>query len=187
MWDGRTGTFFRTLTKSAGDCVAVSPDGNTIASGDGFSAYLWDVASGEQLHILTGHTDEVNSVAFSPDGNILASGGGDAAGEDALDATICLWDVETGELLHKIIDRTGYEIRVHSVAFSLDGNMLASGNFGRTIALWNVSTGELHHTFTGHADQVVSVAFSPDGKTLASASWDGTVLLWKLTPQIAGQ
>ena len=49
---------------------------------------LSDVASGEELKTLKGHSSFVNSVAFSPDGKILAGGSGN---------TIKLWDVASGQ------------------------------------------------------------------------------------------
>ncbi|MDE0638012.1 MAG: WD40 repeat domain-containing protein, partial [Candidatus Poribacteria bacterium] len=69
-----------------------------------------------------------------------------------------------------------------SVAFSPDGQTLASGSSDYTIRLWDVATGEHKQTLQGHIDHVDSVAFSPDGQTLASGSSDGTVLLWHVTP-----
>jgi WD40 repeat protein len=74
--------------------VAFSPDGKTLASGDGteFRAgeiKLWDAASGQERASLKGHTERVASLCFSPDGKILASAD--------LDKTIKLWDVRTGQ------------------------------------------------------------------------------------------
>ncbi|MYG08147.1 T9SS type A sorting domain-containing protein, partial [Candidatus Poribacteria bacterium] len=71
---------------------------------------------------------------------------------------------------------TGHTDSVLSVAFSPDGNTLASGG-GNGLYLWNADTGTLKNTLTGHTGAVWSVTFSPDGKILASAS-DDTVLLW---------
>ena len=72
----------------------------------------------------------------------------------------------------------GHTDHVWSVAFSPDGNTLASGSWDRTVRLWEVETEQLLHTLTGHTDTVHSVAFSLDGDTLASGSWDGTIRLW---------
>ncbi|BBD61387.1 protein kinase [Nostoc sp. HK-01] len=75
---------------------------------------------------------------------------------------------------------TGHSNPVDSVAFSPDGNTLASGSYDKTIKLWNLTTGEQIRTFSGHFHTVISVVFSPDGKTLASGSWDETIKLWNL-------
>ncbi len=48
---------------------------------------LWDVATGQELLTLKGHTDDVWSVAFSPDGKRLASG--------SVDQTVKFWEAAT--------------------------------------------------------------------------------------------
>jgi len=69
---------------------------------------------------------------------------------------------------------------VNSVAFSANGQLLASGSKDRTIIIWNPLTGKKIRTLTGHNDSVCSVAFSSSG-LLASASVDGTITLWNST------
>ena len=59
--------------------IAFSPDSRLLASGsEDHTIKLWDVASGNKVRTLSGHSDSVNCVAFSPDGRWLASGGADA-------------------------------------------------------------------------------------------------------------
>ena len=72
----------------------------------------------------------------------------------------------------------GHTDFVSSIAFSPNGQILASGSWDNTIILWDVATAESVKILRGHTDRVLSVAFSPDGRTLASGSDDQTIRLW---------
>jgi len=50
-----------------------------------------------------------------------------------------------------------------TLAFSPDGQTLASGGEDQTIKLWDVETQQCHRTLLGHTAMVQSIAFSPDG------------------------
>jgi WD40 repeat protein len=68
-----------------------------------------------------------------------------------------------------------------AVAFSPDGQLLATGDASGEIRLWQVLDGRQLVTCKGHSGWVRSVAFSPDGTTLASASSDQTIRLWDIS------
>lgn len=84
--------------------------------------------------------------------------------------------VEDVDALIKQIAKGNY---VYTVAFSPDGNTLASGAVG-TIQLWDVRTGIGIQKIEGNYRLALSVAFSPDGNILASGSSDKTVRLWDI-------
>ncbi len=140
--------------------VAVDADGNVKRRQFGLSEYS------PQLIASLDHEFSVTSLAFSPEGT-LATG--------SL-RKVELWDVRTRERIATLVVHPHW---VSSVAFSRDGNTLASSvQELNTVKLWDVATQTEVATLKGHADHVPSVAFSPDGTLLASGSWDGTVKLW---------
>ena len=186
IWDSETGKEIRTFKKQEHRlwAVAFSPNGKFIASsGEGPAVNLYSASTDECID-LHGHTDGIWAIAFSSDGALIASGSDDK--------TVKLWDVEEAWIsndsakssanfislpLEEEKDK-GHEHWVRSLAFSPDGQILASGSEDKTIKLWDVKTGKYLNTFKGHDDKIRSVAFSPNGKLIASGSDDQLVMLW---------
>ncbi|NEU75688.1 protein kinase [Hassallia byssoidea VB512170] len=150
--------------------VAISPDGETLASGSNDNTIkLWNLPTGQIIRTLQWHSDWVCSLAISPDGITLASG--------SADRNIKLWNLATGWEMSNL-DRHSNSVR--SVAISPDGVILASGSCDNTIKVWNLATGQQIRTLQGHSYPVNSVAISPDSNIVASGSVDRTIKLWNL-------
>ena len=173
LWDIETGYVIKSLESHIDsiDSVAISPDGNLLASTERGNKYirLWNLKTGQRTISIEGSLTRNNPVTFSPDGKILTSSG--------YDNIIRFWNVETGQLIKSL---EGHTDHVFSVAFSPDGKTLASSSDDKTIKLWNVETGQQIKSFEGHTDTIYSVVFSLDGKTLVSGSSDETIKLWNI-------
>lgn len=125
---------------------------------------------------FVGHTAPVEDVAILPGcGNSLSAGC--LALSASADATLILWDLETGRALRRF---EGHTDVVHDVALLPAGDRAISASADGTLILWDLETGERLRTFTGHEDAVWSVAISPDGRTALSGAADGSLLLWNL-------
>ncbi len=85
-----------------------------------------------------------------------------------------MWNPLSGDLIYTLVGHIG---PVLSVAYSPNGNQIASGSEDKTVRLWNVTSGELLYLLRGHDRFVTSVAYSPNDKQIASGSWDKTVRL----------
>ncbi|MBW4467981.1 MAG: hypothetical protein KME07_21355 [Pegethrix bostrychoides GSE-TBD4-15B] len=177
LWNIQTGECLRAFKghTSFPSSIAFNPDGQTLASGsDDLSVRLWEIETGRCLRTFRGYTNSLSSIALSPANNhssevfnqILAIGGSTP--------NIQLWNLQTET--YKIL--SGHTRGIWAVAYSLNGQMLASASDDKTVRLWDVRTGQCLNVLKGHSQWVLSVAFSPDGQILASGSDDRTVRLW---------
>src|SRR5262249_26046163 len=71
-----------------------------------------------------------------------------------------------------------HESGVYCVAFSPDGQYLATATKDGFLRLCRAKTGQELRKWPAHEDHATCVQFSPDGRYLASASWDRTVKVW---------
>jgi len=101
-------------------------------------------------HTLQGHSNTVTSVAVHPIFTITCSGSDDA--------TIKVWDHESGEYIKSLKGHTG---TVHSLCFTPLGSHLASSSSDLSIKLWDFKTYNCIRTLRGHDHTISSISFIP--------------------------
>ena len=166
-----------------------SPDGRRIVTaGQDGKAVVWQRAgeSGpfEMLTEFARHRGPVYVARFSPDGRQVATGG--------YDGRVLLWnpdEVQPVDLARRLDglpdppapfrELAGHTAPVRALAYSPQGEVLASGGQDNVIRIWELPSGELDKTLRGHASGVRGCDFSADGRQLLSAGRDHQIKLWE--------
>ncbi|HEX5840207.1 MAG TPA: hypothetical protein VFY26_20380 [Anaerolineales bacterium] len=164
------GEYLRSLAFTADGAVLASTAGNT----EDYAVYIWDVATGQNIGILGGHSDIVWDLAFSPDGRLLVS--------VSSDGTAIIRDWRNGDIL-KILNFPG---EVISVRFSPDGQTLAVGGVDEPLnqiqnaAIWTFSVGswEPQVQFSEYWN-IGTLIYSPDGRTLVGGGTSRNLQVWQ--------
>jgi WD40 repeat protein/energy-coupling factor transporter ATP-binding protein EcfA2 len=155
--------------------VAFSRDGQLLAAGvyendETGSARVWRVRDGSPFGSPLTFDDPVRSVVFPPTGGLLAV----AAGK-----SVRFWDPATGKAVGGPF--TGHTNDVLAIAFTNDGQTMATGSVDKRVRFWQVASRSPRGSpVIGHTADVSDVAFSRDGSTLLSGSWDTTAREWRV-------
>lgn len=175
-WSGRVD-----LGAESDNLVSFSPDGQLVIAAIAFvaeqdvGARTWDLDSGTLTHQLFSSEQFQHGIDVSPDGALLAGGRG---------LGVAIWDLAD----ETILDEEETE-QAFSVAFSKDGQLLASGHLDGKAHLWHMTAGRLSQvmTLSGHSGLVTSVAFVPGSERLVTAGADGTARVWDVSPPGRGE
>ncbi|KAE8148447.1 WD40-repeat-containing domain protein [Aspergillus avenaceus] len=123
---------------------------------------VWNMATGEGIYLLRGHTSTVRCLKMS-DKNTAISG--------SRDTTLRIWDLATGTCRNVLV---GHQASVRCLA--IHGDLVVSGSYDTTARIWSISEGRCLRTLSGHFSQIYAIAF--DGRRIATGSLDTSVRIW---------
>ena len=136
--------------------VAISPDGaKMLTANRDRTARLWDIATGQCLMVLEGHTGELRRAAFTNDGARAVT--------TANDGTLRLWDVATGEC---ILVMEGHRGSVTALAVSPGDGHVISGSSDGTVRIWSLPGGTPEHIVELGGRSITKICVTDDAATL---------------------
>lgn len=169
LWSVTDKTWIRDLIthKSRVYGLAVSKDGQAIASGDADGEIrLWSAGSAG-AKVLANQGVSIGALSFSPDGKKLLSTCGYRCPEHPGQV---VWDTATGKELQRYLAHDG---SVSVGIFSADGTSAATaGGDNHEIHIWDVETGKAERVLKGSGRAVTSVALSSKKDLLAWGTTD---------------
>lgn len=179
LWSPATGQALDVVHRSATSSLAYGADGQLFASLPDKKLLSWKNTAQWNLSSHIGDQskedpfpDRVLALAFHPRGHLLAVG----SGIPSRDGSLSFWRVSDGTR-EGVIEKAHLDT-ITGLAFSPDGQRIASSSTDRYLKIHEVETLELADQLEGHTNHVLDVAWSADGETLASAGADHVTKLW---------
>jgi WD40 repeat protein len=157
--------------------VAFSSDGTRIASASfDRTVGMWDARTYELLPGLQ-CSGPVWDIAISPDSTRLAL----IEHNSGTECILHVFDILTLAEQAQVSISPGLYFP-WPIAFSPDGDLIASGTASGAIQVWDASNLSSIATIKGHHGQLASIAFFSDGSQIISGSVDGTVRIRPVAP-----
>lgn len=131
---------------------------------------LFETPSVSKLQTLSVSQNKIGTAVISPSGEWLA-----LASAELGQLLVWEWSSET-----YILKQQGHFYDLNAVAYSSDGQLIATGGDDNKVKVWSTLSGFCFVTFTDHEAPVTALSFLNDGNAVLSASMDGTVRAFDL-------
>ena len=180
IWDAGSGSLLHTLTdeEEAANTIAFEPNGRRLVSGGRYGIItVRDIETGKRLLPLMRPEMNYNfGQSLPPVLSLVVSADGTRVVAGNADATVKIWNADTGAIVHALI---GHSDAVTAVAYSPDGKTIVSGSTDGTVRTWDADSGQQLHVLKGQpGQQILAVAVSPDGRRIAAGGSGDAVVVW---------
>ena len=191
LYDGKTSEKLAELIGHTAPVLTLTFSANSeilASGGEDKKGRMWDVRTGELMHILggetTAHEGALNTLAFSGNGEMFYS----ASIEDG---SIRFWNPLDGGCYRASARTSGMIKSTTAAAFSQSGDFFAKAieitmsikERKFAVLLSETDTGHdfTPDIFTKHTQKITALTISPSGEYLATGSSDWTIEVWKVT------
>ncbi|KAJ0240190.1 Transcriptional corepressor LEUNIG_(Protein MUCILAGE-MODIFIED 1) [Hirschfeldia incana] len=166
FWNIKAANCLRVI-KGASTQVRFQPRfGQMLAAASENTVSIYDYDNDRRVHLLKGHSSNVNSVCWNPNGELIAS-----VSEDS----VKLWSLSSGDCIHELSSSGN---KFHSCVFHPTyPNLMVIGGY-QSLELWNTKENKCM-TIPAHECVISALAQSPMTGMMASASHDKSVKIWK--------
>ncbi|OBZ67291.1 Periodic tryptophan protein 2 [Grifola frondosa] len=131
---------------------------------------LWEMPAFSNIHTLSISQEKISSVAINPSGEWLAFGAKNLG-------QLLVWEWQSESY---VLKQQGHYFDMNTLAYSPDGQHVATGGEDGKVKVWNTTSGFCFVTFSEHSSAISAVEFAKQGQVLFSASLDGTLRAFDL-------
>ncbi|KAI9256182.1 WD40-repeat-containing domain protein [Sporodiniella umbellata] len=163
--EGPNPYFVHALLGHSQSVRAIAAHGHRVVSGSYDNTVgIWDMRTGQPIHMMEGHTQKVYSVVIDVERNRCMSG--------SMDSSVRIWDMETGECLKRL---EGHTLLVGLLG--LTPHYLVSAAADATLRVWSPESGVCQHALSGHSNSIT--CFQHDNDKVISGA-EGGLKMWDI-------
>lgn len=149
----------------------IDPTGDFVFGGcQDNSIQRWDLVLGTKVS-MAGHKSWIADFDFQPGSNMLISA--------AYEGRVQWWN-DALTVPTSVRSVAAHKGQVRAVAFSRDGQYIATAGNDKLVRIWRAADGALLKELEGHTRHVYNVAFHPNGKHLISGDLMGLLKQWEV-------
>jgi len=194
IYDTTTGKTLQTFDDSVSEikCCCLLADDTQVVTGSNvrrdcweigtwlhrYVIRVWDIATGDCVRVMCGHTCEVNDCCVSSTNTCVVSA--------SSDCTLRVWDLNPvpGKEYRKGRKLLGHNAGVTACRMSSTDEIIVSASWDGTVKLWDVAEGTCTGTFSGHANGAISCRFVSSDQCIVSTDREGTLRVWDVATGI---